>query len=363
MKDRSASTALSYYSAPTWLPGGHLQTIYAYALRQTMNFTYRRERWETPDGDFIDLDWLDPSTPAPAFAGGSRSGFRPTGVVEGATGLPVGLHPSTESSSLVVLFHGMEGSSRSHYAICLMNELKGRGMRGVVVHLRGCSGEVNRLARAYHSGDSSEIDWILRRLKQREPKSRLYTVGVSIGGNMLLKWLGEQGENASGVVDGAAAISVPVDLTIAAQRLDCDWSKLIYTSRFLRSMKPKLLAKISTHDLPIDTGAVRATSTFREIDDLYTAPFHGFKDAPDYWQRSSSKPWLRRIRVPTLMINARNDPFFPGDALPTPAEVSDRVALEFSQTGGHVGFVTGKFPGDLSWLPSRILRFFAQAVE
>jgi predicted alpha/beta-fold hydrolase len=330
MNDRSVSTALSHYTAPGWLPGGHWQTIYAYALRQTMNFTYRRERWRTPDGDFIDLDWVE---------------------------------PSSQSSGLVVLFHGMEGSSRSHYAICLMNELKRRGMRGVVVHLRGCSGEVNRLARAYHSGDSSEIDWVLRRFREREPNIRLYAVGVSIGGNMLLKWLGEQGENALGAIDRAAAISVPVDLAIAAQRLDCGWNKLIYTSWFLRSMKPKVLAKISAHGLPIDGRALRATSTFREIDDLYTAPIHGFKDAPDYWQRASSKPWLGRIRVLTLMIGARNDPFFPADALPTPAEVSACVALEFSQTGGHVGFVSGKFPGDLSWLPSRILRFFAQAVE
>jgi predicted alpha/beta-fold hydrolase len=175
--------------------------------------------------------------------------------------------------------------------------------------------------------------------------------------------LGEQGESALDVVDRAAAISVPVDLAIAAQRLDCGWNKLIYTSWFLRSMKPKVLAKISAHGLPIDGRALRATSTFREIDDLYTAPIHGFKDAPDYWQRASSKPWLGRIRVQTLMIGARNDPFFPADALPTPAEVSACVALEFSQTGGHVGFVSGKFPGDLSWLPSRILRFFAQAVE
>jgi predicted alpha/beta-fold hydrolase len=328
MKDRSVSTAFSHYTAPRWLPGGHLQTIYAYSLRQPMNFTYRRERWQTPDGDFIDLDWIE---------------------------------LSSQSSGLVVLFHGLEGSSRSHYAVSLMNELVRRGGHGVVVHLRGCSGEVNRLARAYHSGDSSEIDWILRRFKEREPNIRLYPVGVSIGGNMLLKWLGEQGENALGIIDRAAAISVPVDLTIGAQRLDYGWSKLIYTSRFLRSMKPKVLAKISAHGLPIDGRALLATSTLREIDDLYTAPIHGFKDAPDYWQRSSSKPWLRRIRVPTLMINARNDPFFPGDALPTPAEVSDCVALEFSQTGGHVGFVTGIFPGDLSWLPSRILRFFPQA--
>src|SRR3972149_779217 len=206
MKNRSVSTAFSHYTAPCWLPGGHLQTIYAYAFRQTMNFTYRRERWETPDGDFIDLDWVE---------------------------------PLSQSTGLVVLFHGMEGSSRSHYAICLMNELKGRGMRGVVVHLRGCSGEVNRLARAYHSGDSSEIDWILRRFREREPNLCLYAVGVSIGGNMLLKWLGEQGENALRVVDRAAAISVPVDLRIGAQRLVYGWRKLSYTSRVFWSLQTK----------------------------------------------------------------------------------------------------------------------------
>jgi predicted alpha/beta-fold hydrolase len=328
--DRSAAAELSGYAAPKWLPGGHFQTIYAYSLWQPINFGYRRERWETPDGDFIDLDWLDPSSP---------------------------------SSSLVVLFHGLEGSSRSHYAVSLMNELKRRDRRGVVVHLRGCSGEVNRLTRAYHSGDSSEIDWILQRLKEREPRSRLYAVGVSIGGNMLLKWLGERGEDGLDFVDRAAAISVPVDLPAGARRLDYGWNKHIYTSRFLRSMKPKVLAKISTHGLPIDRRALRASSTFREIDDLYTAPAHGFRDAEEYWVRSSSKPWLRSIRVPTLMINARNDPFFPADALPSAAEVSDAVALEISEHGGHVGFVTGKFPGHLGWLPRRILRFFSQPVE
>ena len=283
-----------------------------------------------PDGDFIDLDWLD---------------------------------PSPQDSSLVVLFHGLEGSSHSHYAVSLMNELKRHGWRGVVAHLRGCSGEVNRLARAYHCGDSAEIDWILRRLRERNPQSRLYAVGVSIGGNMVLKWLGEQGERALEIVDRAVAISAPTDLPIAAQRLDSGWNRLIYTSQFLRSMKQKVLKKISIHGLAIDVGAVGAASTFREIDDLYTAPIHGFKDADDYWQRSSSKPWLRHIRVPTLLINARNDPFFPADGLPTPAEVSGAVDLEFPDAGGHGGFVTGKFPGDLGWLPFRILQFFLRAVQ
>jgi len=324
-KDHSESAVVSSYVAPSWLPGGHLQTIYAYAFKQIADFRYRRERWETPDGDFIDLDWFD----------------QPTGA-----------------STLVVLFHGLEGCSRGHYVVSLMNELRSLGWRGVVPHARGCGGEINRLPRAYHSGDSVEVDWILRRLKEMNLKSRIYAIGISIGGNVLLKWLGEQGERALEIVDRAVAVSVPVDLSMAAQQLDLGWNKLIYTRSFLRPMRQKVLEKISTHGLKLDPRALRAASTFREIDDLYTAPFHGFKNAEDYWTRSSSMPWLKRIKVPTLLINARNDPFFPADALPGPADVSDAVALEYPDTGGHVGFVTGRFPGRLDWLPRRTLTFF-----
>jgi uncharacterized protein len=139
--------------------------------------------------------------------------------------------------------------------------------------------------------------------------------------------------------------------------LDHGWNKLIYTRDFLRTMKPKVLRKIAVHGLDLDPRAIHCTSTFREIDNLYTAPIHGFRDADDYWIRSSSAPWLRHIKVPTLLINARNDPFFPGHALPTPAEVAEAVALEYPESGGHVGFVSGRFPGQLSWLPRRILSF------
>jgi predicted alpha/beta-fold hydrolase len=318
------------YAAPSWLPGGHLQTIYAYYLRQTSDFTYRRERWETLDGDFIDLDWLDHS------ADGSR---------------------------LLVLFHGLEGCSRSHYAVSLMNALYRQGWRGVVAHARGCGGEINRLPRGYHAGDSAEIGWILHRLKRTNPKSRICVVGVSIGGNDLLKWLGEQGAQALSIVDRTVAVSVPVDLKIAVRQLDCGWNKQTYTRNFLRTMKPKVLAKIAAHRLELDPRALRAIATFREIDSLYTAPAHGFRDADDYWTRSSSKPWLRHIKVPTLLVNARNDPFFPELALPTPAEVSGAVTLEYPKSGGHVGFVAGRFPGQLDWLPARILSFLAGGEE
>ncbi len=318
-------TVQSSYRAPWWLPGRHLQTIYARWLRRNYSVLYKRERWETPDGDFIDLDWLD--------------------------GTPL------DGEKLLVLFHGLEGCSRSHYALSLLAEVRKRGWRGVVPHFRGCSGEPNRLARTYHSGDSREIDWILRRLKSENPRSEIDVVGVSLGGNMLLKWLGEQGAAALPVIDRAVAVSTPLDLVAAADQLDRGLHRFIYTRYFLKYLRQRALAKIAAHELPIDACALRSSSTFRQFDDLFTAPIHGFKDADDYWTRSSSKPWLKEIKVPTLLINARNDPFLPESALPDHGEVSAAVSLEFPERGGHVGFVTGKIPGSLEWLPRRILSF------
>jgi predicted alpha/beta-fold hydrolase len=313
------------YRPPWWLPGGHLQTIYARFLNRSTDLRLRRERWETPDNDFIDLDWLD---------------------------------AGADSVNLVVLFHGLEGCSSSHYARSLMNHARGLDWRGVVAHFRGCSGEHNRLVRAYHSGDSSEIDWILRRIKEKNLRFKIYAVGVSLGGNVLLKWLGEQGERASEVVEKAVAVSVPVDLAAAAGVLDRGCRKLIYTRHFLKTLKQKSLDKIAQHKLQIDLHRIRAASTFRQIDDLFTAPVHGFRSAEDYWTKSSSRPWLVQIRVRTLLINARNDPFLPVVALPNAEEVSPSVNLEYPESGGHVGFVSGRFPGNLSWLPRRIFSFF-----
>jgi len=313
------------YHAPWWLPGGHSQTIYARTLGRRYSVSYRRERWETPDGDFIDFDWLD---------------------------------ETSEARKLLILFHGLEGCSGSHYALSLLAEFHRSGWRAVVAHFRGCTGEPNRLARSYHSGDSREIDWILRRLKDANPQARIYAVGVSLGGNMLLKWLGEEGAAAAAPIERAVAVSAPLDLVAAAGVLDAGLNRLIYTSHFLRYLRPKALGKITAHGLAIDTQALRGCSTFRQFDDLFTAPVHGFKDALDYWRRSSSKPWLKEIQLPTLLINARNDPFLPAYALPQPDEVSPAVSLEFPAAGGHVGFVTGGFPGCLNWLPNRVLSFF-----
>jgi predicted alpha/beta-fold hydrolase len=327
---------MNSYRAPAWLPGGHVQTVYAALLAPRPRVRYRRERWDTPDGDFVDLDWIVNPAPEP----------RRINLMD----------PS--SVPLVVLFHGLEGSSRSHYARSLMAEVSRRGWRGAVVHFRGCGGEPNRLPRAYHSGDCAEADWILRRFAANRAGAPVYAAGFSLGGNMLLKWLGETGASAGEVVDRAAAVSAPVDLMAAGEALDRGFN-LIYRRHFLVTMKKKALEKLKHYPELYDAARVRAASTLREFDDLVTAPLHGFAGVDDYWTRASSKPWLRHIAVPTLMINARDDPFLPCGALPAPHEVSPSVLLEQPDSGGHVGFISGHFPGNLQWVPRRILEFFS----
>lgn len=311
------------HRAPWWLPGGHLQTVYPYLFLRRPPPAYRRERWDTPDGDFIDLDWVDAGAPGP----------------------------------LVVLFHGLEGSSLSHYATSIMHGVARRRWRGTVVHFRGCSGAPNRLPRAYHSGDADEVDWILRRLRTRFPGIPLFPVGVSLGGNALLKWLAREQQGACRVVDAAAAVSAPVDLMTAGDRLGRGLSRA-YGSHFLALLKRKSLAKLTRFPGLYDADAVRRARTLRDFDNLVTAPLHGFRDTDDYWTRASSKPDLLRIEVPTLMVHACNDPFLPGRYLPATHEVSGQVELDFPAQGGHAGFALGPFPGKLDWLPDRLIGFF-----
>ena len=320
------------YVSPWWLPGGHLQTLYAVPFARRARVSYRRERWETPDADFVDLDWLTPDA-----AGLSSQG-------------------SAERTPLVVLFHGLEGCSGSHYAHALMAAVGAMGWHGVVVHFRGCSGSANRLPRAYHSGDGAELDWMLRRLRAHH-SAPVYAAGVSLGGNVLLKWLGERGPEASGIVARAAAVSAPVDLMAAGDALGRGFN-LVYTRVFLSTLKKKSLEKLEAHPGIYEAAHVRRAGTLRAFDNVVTAPLHGFRDTDDYWTRASSKPLLKHIAVPTLMVNARNDPFLPESALPRRSEVSPAVTLDFPAEGGHVGFVSGPFPGNLAWLPNRILDFF-----
>lgn len=314
------------YHAPWWLPNAHLQTLYAYFFARKPRVIYRRERIELADGDFLDLDWIDGDNKQP----------------------------------LVVMFHGLEGSSNGHYARALMHALARHGWRGVVANFRGCSGEPNRLARAYHSGDSAEIHMVLTLLRARFPDTPLYAAGVSLGANALLKWLGESGNTACNIIDGAAALSPPFDLSQAAARLDRGFNRRTYTYNFLRTLRRKALDKIASHRLPLPALTLKRARTFREFDERFTAPLHGFRGAEDYWRRASCKPWLNSIAVPTLIVHARNDPFLPDSAIPTPAMLSPAVKLELSDAGGHVGFVSGPFPGRLDWWPRRVVTFFEQ---
>lgn len=311
------------FVAPAWLANPHLQTIYGAVLAPAPRIALRRERWDTPDGDFVDVDFVD----------------------------------GPEGAPWVNLFHGLEGSSNSPYARMLMSQVQARGWRGSVFHFRGCSGVPNRLARAYHSGDTEEIDWSLRRVRAAAGAAPLYVAGVSLGGNAFAKWLGESGDGARGIVSAAAAVSAPLDLMAAGEALGRGFAR-VYARHFLGSLKRNALERLARFPGLYDGAAVRRARTLRDFDNVVTAPLHGFRDTDDYWTRASAKPHLRGIRVPTLLINARDDPFLPAQALPTEREVSGAVKLEFPARGGHVGFVSGPFPGHIRWLPQRLLHFF-----
>jgi predicted alpha/beta-fold hydrolase len=307
------------YRAPRWLPGGNLQTIWGARLsRRHLGGAprYRRERWSTPDGDFIDVDQLDGAPAAPA--------------------------------QHLVLFHGLEGSSASAYAQAFASEARRRGWAYSVPHFRGCSGELNLAPRAYHSGDHEEIGWILERLAARHG-APLVVVGISLGGNAMLRWAQEAGHSASRTAAALAAVCSPIDLAAAGRAIDRGFNRLVYARMFLATMKPKALAKWQQHPGLFDRGRVLAARTLYEFDDAFTAPLHGFRDTPDYWARASALPHLARIRIPALVANARNDPFVPHASLPR--EAAAPVRLWRPNEGGHVGFPAGRFPGHVLAMP------------
>lgn len=311
------------FQAARWLRGAHRQTIWPLLIKGPLP-RYRRQRWDTPDGDFIDLDWID-----------------------GAPGQPC-----------IVLFHGLEGSSNSAYARGLMRAIHARGWHGVVVHFRGCSGEPNRLPRAYHSGDAEEINWILRRIHALHWPA-LFVAGVSLGGNALLKWLAENAHSgeATRLLTAAATVSAPLDLAAAEGEL-ARGIKRAYACYFLRSLVPKALEKAVRFPGLIDVAAIKRSRTLREFDEAVTAPLHGFHNATDYYARASAGPLLGVINTPTLLLHAHDDPFFPLSALPAANDLPRAVTPDFPAQGGHVGFVQGTWPGNMTWLPQRLLAYF-----
>jgi predicted alpha/beta-fold hydrolase len=277
----------------------------------------------TRDGDFVDLDWLAASPPADA--------------------------------PLLLVLHGLEGSCRSHYVQGLLELGRRQGWHGVVLNFRSCSGEPNRLPRFYHSGDTDDLDGVVRLLAAREPDRPIVAVGVSLGGNVLLKWLGEQG--AAAAVAGAVGISVPFDLEQCARVLDRGFQKWVYTANFMRTFKQKVRAKARQHGAFVDLAAVRRARTFAAYDRVVTAPLHGFADEVDYWRRASCGPYLAHVRRPALLLGAVDDPFVPVTALPDPAALPAGVVLEVTGRGGHVGFVEGPPWRTTSWAERRAVDF------
>lgn len=318
------------YQPPFWLFNGHLQTLWpVWKTLRLPPIPWPRERWETPDGDFIDVDCIS----------------------QGTADAPV-----------LVLFHGLEGNAQSNYARTMAQRLQQVGWTGFVPHFRGCSGELNRRPRAYHSGDSSEIDWILHRFRARMPDRTVCAAGVSLGGNALMKWLGEQGAAAGSVIDAAAAISPPLDVAACGAWLDHGANRWVYTQHFLRTMKLQSEARLQQFPELFDAPRMRAATTLREFDDTVTAPLHGFAGVDDYWRRASALPLLSGIKLPTLLLMPRNDPFLADACYPHLEQCPPAVTLETPAAGGHVGFSGGHGASRDLWLPTRIINFFAQSL-
>ncbi len=318
------------YRAPRWLIGGNVQTIWPALFSRRFDGpmpAYERERWATPDGDFIDVDFQGDNADAP----------------------------------LLVLFHGLEGSSASHYAQAFAHRARAQGWRFAVPHFRGCSGELNLAPRAYHSGDFEEIGWVLQRLHAQH-RGPVAAVGVSLGGNALLRWAEEAGESASQVASAVCAVSSPIDLAAGGRAIGTGFNRQVYTRMFLRSMKPKALAKLAQHPGLFDREKLIAARTLYEFDNVFTAPLHGFRDTDDYWSRGSAKPHLAQIRIPALVLNARNDPFVPAQSLPQQREVGEYVTLWQPTHGGHVGFPGGRWPGHLLTLPEQVMNWLAARI-
>lgn len=313
------------FAAPWWLPGGNAQTIWPALVSRRRSPAalppLRRERWDTPDGDFIDVDFADaPQAGAP----------------------------------WLVLFHGLEGGRGSHYVAAFAAAAAAAGWGFALPYFRGCSGEINHAPRGYHSGDFEEVGWILQRLRARSAQP-LQAVGVSLGGNALLRWAEEAGDSAAAVAGCVAAVCSPLDLAAVGRAIGRGFNRLTYTRMFLRTLKPKALAKLAQHPGLFDRQRLLAARDLYDFDNVFTAPLHGFRDTDDYWARASAKPHLRRIRVPALVLNARNDPFVPAASLPQAHEVSRFVTLWQPPHGGHVGFPGGRFPGHVLTLPEAVL--------
>lgn len=330
----AADEAARPFASAWWLPGGHLQTLWNPFCRRAPTLQRRRERLWLADGDFIDLDWHGPHDP---------------------------------HAPLALVLHGLTGSSNSHYVRGLQQRLDAQGWASAAVNWRGCSGEPNLLPRSYHSGASDDLAEVIAHMQAARPLAPLHAVGYSLGGNVLLKYLGEAGADTP--LQSAVAVSVPFRLDQCADRIGLGFSR-VYEAHFLREMvayvkgKQRLFTQqgAGEHLSALQRlGSLEGMRTFWDFDGRFTAPLHGYADATDYYRRASSRYFLPDIRIPTLLIQAEDDPFVFRHSVPEPDELSATTTLELHRNGGHVGFVEGsplkpgyylerRIPG---WLASR----------
>lgn len=316
---------MSPFKPAWWLPGPHLQTIWPTIVRRHFNHPFVRERFELHDGDFVDLFW-------------SGQGSGP----------------------IVLILHGLEGSARSHYVQGLSSMLVKRGWRSVAMEFRGCSKDPNRLPRRYHSGDTADVEEVLLSIHKREPETPIFVVGYSMGGNVLLKWLGERIQHP---VKAAVAVSVPFEIRKAAKRVEQGFS-MIYLIRFLRSLIRNTKRIQGIEKMPIDLEKLNHIHNMREFDSTVTAPLYGFSDCEDYYQRCSSRSFLRYIHVPTLILHSIDDPLSTADSVPEHYELSPYIQLEVNPYGGHVGFVSGDWPWcPVYWLEHRIPEYLEEVLN
>ena len=315
----------SSFKPAWWMRNRHTQTIWPSLFRVRAKISLRRERLEIPDGDFLDLDWSENST-----------------------------------GPIVILLHGLEGNDNSHYARTLLKHLSQNGFQAVLMYFRGCSGEINRLPRAYHSGETGDLSCVVAELQARFPDRAIFVIGISLGGNVLLKWLGETGHDNP--LSGAIAVSVPFDLANASDQLNRPESK-IYQAYLINKLQASLQQRLEKMQLPIDKDKALSCKTIRDYDELITAPLHGFLGAADYYQKSSCRQYLHNIQVPTLIIHSLDDPFMTQTAVPEEKELSESVRLELSARGGHVGFLGGVVPFLPNyWLEKRISNFLLDKI-
>ncbi len=343
---RHGNIVASDFEPAWWLPGAHLQTVWAARIRPAISIPWKRERLELPDGDFIDLDFA------------CRKPDRNLCRNPKSPDIEYPKKPPADPKSLVILLHGLQGSSRSLHIRGLADTLVRHGWHCLVMHFRGCSGEANRLPRAYHSGEIEDFAFLLRSLRRHRPHTRFAAVGFSLGGSVLLNFLARH-EQASDI-EAAVAVCVPLCLARAAERLDRKGLSYFYRRHFIDDLRRSAIGKFRRRPGPIDLDLLRRIRLFREFDDLVTAPLHGFRDADHYYEAASARPHLHRIRCPTLVLHALDDPFMTPAVVPEAHELSASTRFEISRGGGHIGFVEGHRPWRARyWLESRIPRFLS----